>query len=96
MSRHHFVDGEYAGLQYEYCLAPNRENHFHMMANEKRNPKLMTLATILILGIGAFLRLYHLGVVGFSSPWTLGGLYLEFSRQIFLNHYALPTTISRL
>ncbi|MBG0787451.1 MAG: hypothetical protein H0S79_20360, partial [Anaerolineaceae bacterium] len=49
--------------------------------------------TILILGIGAFLRLYHLGIVGFSSPWTLGGLYLEFSRQIFLNHYALPTTI---
>ncbi|QRN82844.1 hypothetical protein JR338_10530 [Chloroflexota bacterium] len=63
------------------------------MANEKSNPKLMTIASLLILSIGSFLRLYHLGVVGFTSPWTLGGLYLEFSRQIFLNHYALPTTI---
>ncbi len=63
------------------------------MEKENRLPKITALAPILIILIGAALRFYHLGIVGFSSPWTLGGLYLEFSRQIFLNHYLLPTTI---
>jgi hypothetical protein len=53
----------------------------------------MTIAPFLIIAIGACLRLYHLVIVGFSGPWVLGGLYMEFSRQIFLNHYALPAMI---
>ena len=63
------------------------------MEKETRTPKLFTIASILILLIGAILRLYHLSIVGFSRPWVLGGLYLEFARQISLNHYLLPTTI---
>jgi len=63
------------------------------LIEKKPTAKYISIATILILFVGTVLRLYHLAIVGFSRPWVLGGLYLEFSRQIFQNHYLLPATI---
>jgi len=63
------------------------------MIEKNSTTKYISIATILILFVGTVLRLYHLAIVGFSRPWALGGLFLEFSRQIFQNHYSLPVTI---
>ena len=63
------------------------------MNKPSRSSRILKIAPFLIIGIGACLRLYHLVIVGFSGPWVLGGLYLEFSRQIALNHFALPAMI---
>jgi len=48
---------------------------------------------IFLLFIGTVMRTYHLFTVGFSKPWRFGGLYLEFARQIYQNHYLFPVTI---
>jgi len=49
---------------------------------------------ILIIGIlGILLRIWHLFFISFAAPFHLGGLYYEFSRQIILNHFALPHNI---
>ncbi|MHA1279670.1 MAG: hypothetical protein ACTSQ8_20900, partial [Candidatus Helarchaeota archaeon] len=48
---------------------------------------------IAIIFIGIVMRTYHLFSVGFSKPWRFGGLYLEFARQIYQNHYLFPVTI---
>ncbi len=42
---------------------------------------------------GAALRVAHLFSIPFDAPFHLGGLFYEFSRQIILNHFALPETI---
>jgi 4-amino-4-deoxy-L-arabinose transferase-like glycosyltransferase len=42
---------------------------------------------------GTILRVSHLFSVPFNSPFHLGGLFYEFSRQIILNNFVLPETI---
>jgi hypothetical protein len=39
------------------------------------------------------LRISHLFIVGFDSPWNFGGLFLEFARQIYENNYQFPIII---
>jgi hypothetical protein len=45
------------------------------------------------MAAGAILRVAHLFFIPFDSPFHLGGLFYEFSRQIIQNHFALPETI---
>lgn len=63
------------------------------METGKQKIRKEKLISFLILIIGVFLRTYHLFIVGFSKPWKFGGLYLEFSRQIFQNNYRMPEWI---
>lgn len=63
------------------------------MQSDTRNKKLFLYNNIFILIIGVILRTYHLFTVGFSKPWKLGGLFLEFARQIYQNNYSLPIII---
>jgi hypothetical protein len=55
-------------------------------------PKLRWIIPVIITG-GAVLRISHLFSIPFDTPFHLGGLFYEFSRQIILNHFALPETI---
>jgi hypothetical protein len=46
-----------------------------------------------LLAVGAAVRVALLFSIPFDTPFHLGGLFYEFSRQILLNHFALPQTI---
>lgn len=48
---------------------------------------------LVILALGILVRTLHLFFISFDAPFHLGGLYYEFSRQIILNHFALPSNI---
>ena len=63
-----------------------------MVEENKKSTSFSTILIIMVL-IGVALRTYHLFLVGFDKPWGAGGLYLEFARQIFHNHYSLPVSI---
>jgi hypothetical protein len=56
------------------------------------SPKLRWIVPVLIAG-GIALRVAHLFSIPFNTPFHLGGLFYEFSRQIILNHFALPEII---
>ncbi len=45
------------------------------------------------MAVGAILRVTLLFYNPFDAPFHLGGIFYEFSRQIILNHFALPETI---
>ena len=62
------------------------------MKMETGTPKLRWIIPVIITG-GAVLRIAHLFSIPFDTPFHLGGLFYEFSRQIILNHFALPETI---
>ena len=63
------------------------------MVEKNNKSRIYQLISIFVIIIGVVLRTYHLLLVGFNKPWGAGGLYLEFARQIFQNHYYLPVTI---
>jgi hypothetical protein len=48
---------------------------------------------LVILALGILMRILHLFFISFDAPFHLGGLYYEFSHQIILNHFALPSNI---
>lgn len=54
--------------------------------------KLRWIVPIMIAG-GIALRVAHLFSIPYDTPFHLGGLFYEFSRQIILNHFSLPAII---
>lgn len=54
--------------------------------------KLRWIVPIVIAG-GIALRVAHLFSIPYDTPFHLGGLFYEFSRQIILNHFTLPEII---
>ena len=57
------------------------------------HPPKISWYILVILTLGILLRILHLFFISFDAPFHLGGLYYEFSRQILLNHFALPLNI---
>lgn len=49
--------------------------------------------TILSIFFGIFFRFSHLIFYGFRTPFRLGGLFLAFSKEIYLNNFTLPISI---
>jgi hypothetical protein len=48
---------------------------------------------LIIIAGGVLIRILHLFFISFNSPFHLGGLFYEFSRQILINHFRFPSTI---
>ena len=46
-----------------------------------------------LMAVGAAVRVALLFSIPFNTPFHLGGLFYEFSRQILQNHFALPAII---
>jgi hypothetical protein len=70
--------------------APDQKTVFMKLNSFLQSEKMLVG---LILLIGTVIRLFHIPFVGVGSPYSLGGLFLEFARQIIAQGYHLPVTI---
>jgi hypothetical protein len=57
------------------------------------NKRIYYFLVAIVLTFGCLIRLYHLSIVGCSTPFHLGGLFYEFSDEIIKNNFWLPKTI---
>lgn len=65
----------------------------HSEISETTSPTLSTVIFLFILLSGILMRSLHLFMMEDRIPFHMGGLFVEFSRQIFENNFLLPERI---